>query len=92
MAAVKPERLRMPITFVLEILHRFLMKVPRLLKKAVERLAAKPKRAICLSVNPCPSKMTRKSDPYVQFMPTMDPQQISVAIVNLCSFENPTTL
>ena len=62
-AAIKPEIFRIPITFVFDTFQVFLMKVPRLLKKAVERLAASPSRAICLPVSPCPSKITPNSDP-----------------------------
>jgi len=60
---MNPRTLRMLITLVVETLKRLRMKVPRLLKMAVDRLAASPIKAISLPVRPCPSNMTPKSEP-----------------------------
>ena len=81
MAAAIPKMLRYWMMTMLSRPNLFLMKVPRLLKTAEERLAASPIMAICLPLSPCPLKMMPNREPKVQLMPTMTPQAIRIIAV-----------
>ena len=61
--AAKTAMLRRVITFMLGMFHVLWMKLPKLLKNAVERLAARPISAIYFPDKFCPSKMTPKRAP-----------------------------
>ena len=62
-AAAIPNILRYSITTIFSSPNLFFMNVPRLLKIADDKLAAKPMRAIYLPVRFCPEKMTPKRAP-----------------------------
>lgn len=82
-AAAIPNMFKYSITIKLSRLNLFFMNVPKLLNIADDKFAAKPIKAFYLPVNFCPSNITPNKAPYVQFMPTIVPHEMTKTAVLL---------
>ncbi len=80
---MNPIKFKYKITFIVDILNLLWIQVPKLLNNALERFAANPIRAIYFELKSNSLNITPNRDPYVQFMPTIDPQHITMVTVNL---------